>query len=740
MIGNAQHFNKLNPFIEKQGNVGSVDDFKSFAAQRYVELRMGSFTKDTYADETNREYLPMQDNYDKSRVEPVLLPSKFPVILNSGIMGIASGFASGIPTHSVSDICKLTIRFIDEIISGKELSDKALIADFRPDFPMGAIITNEAEIVDMYINGTGVIRMNSVIDEGVYQGKPVLIVRELPYKVSTSSVMQKIQELCGNDPRTKKPLVLQDKIADMKDLSSAKSNNPVELVIVPKKDISLGVLKNVLLQNTQLGSTINYQPNVLLGNELVENASIRQILGGWLQFRESTLSRRFSHEIHRAAKARALKEALIKAHGSIDKVIDAIKKASSKEDASLKVQKLLKLTKQESDYIVSIQLYQIAKLEVSKLKDEITTLSENIDKNMAYLSDRTALLGLISEQLAGMAKKYKEPRRSKLTNVASGDFDVRSVIESEDLIIGISTDNYVYAKPVSEMREYVQRGAKGSNFIDKKYKRVIRDMMVVNSHDDLFIFTDQGKVVEAKGFEFNVWNSPISNILPTITGQNVVAVVKAHRENDQEKYFTFITKNSIMKHVTVAEMICHRKMEGGNIAIVIDKGDELVNVQLLDDLEGRIVITSNMGRCQNLAATDIAPAKRPTRGFPKATLNEGEYIKCMTVIPADEVDSALILVASTRGVGKVTPLSDIPARRGDSGKRSLIKLITFKGANDTLVCGLKVNEGDSLIATTAANKTNKFSTDLVNSQSRTAMGVRLVTLEEGDSVTNISLA
>ena len=294
MIGNAQDFNKLNPFIERQGNVGSVDDFKSFAAQRYVELRMGSFTRDVYADETNKEYLPMQDNYDKSRVEPILLPSKFPVILNSGIMGIASGFASGLPTHSVSDICKLTTRFIEEILSGKMLSDKALIGDFRPDFPMGAIITNEAEIVDMYIKGNGVIRMNAVIDEDTYNGKDVLIVRELPYKVSTSSIMEKIQELCGNDSRTKKPLILQDKVADMKDLSSGKTNNPVELIIVPQKDVSLGVLKNVLLQNTQLGSTINYQPNVLLGDNLVENATMRQILGGWLDFRERTLQRRFS--------------------------------------------------------------------------------------------------------------------------------------------------------------------------------------------------------------------------------------------------------------------------------------------------------------------------------------------------------------------------------------------------------------------------------------------------------------
>ena len=739
MIGNAQDFNKLNPFIERQGNVGSVDDFKSFAAQRYVELRMGSFTRDVYADETNKEYLPMQDNYDKSRVEPILLPSKFPVILNSGIMGIASGFASGLPTHSVSDICKLTTRFIEEILSGKMLSDKALIGDFRPDFPMGAIITNEAEIVDMYIKGNGVIRMNAVIDEDTYNGKDVLIVRELPYKVSTSSIMEKIQELCGNDSRTKKPLILQDKVADMKDLSSGKTNNPVELIIVPKKDVSLGVLKNVLLQNTQLGSTINYQPNVLLGDNLVENATMRQILGGWLDFRERTLQRRFSYEIHKAAKSKALKEALIKAHANIDKVITTIKNATSKEDASAKVRKLLKLTKQEADYIVSIQLYQIAKLEVSKLQDDIDKLSEAIETNMVYLSDRSELLGFIVGQLAELTKKYKAPRRSKLTNMANGNFDVRSVIESEDLIIGISTDNYIYAKPVSEMREYVARGAKGSNFIDKKYKRVIRDMMVVNSHDDLFIFTDKGKVVEAKGFEFNTWNSPISNVLPNISGQNVVAVVKAHRENDVEKLFTFITKNSIMKHVTVAEMICHRKMEGGNIAILIDEGDELVNVQLLDDLEGRIVITSNIGRVQNLAATDVATAKRPTRGFPKATMNEGEYIKCMTVIPAEEVEEALILVATSKGVGKVTPLNNIPERRGDSGKRSLIKVITLKG-DDELVCGLKVDAEDSLIATTAANKTNRFSTSLVNNQSRQAMGVRIMTLEAGDSVTNISLA
>ena len=687
LVGLAQPFNKLNVLVDPQGNVGAVDDFKSYAAQRYVEMRMSSFTNDIFFQDMNKAYIPMKDNYDNSTKEPIHLPARFPMILNMGNIGIGSGFASEMPTHKVDDICNLTVRYIASMIKGKEISDKDLIADFRPDFPMGGIITNASSLVEMYTKGQGSIQIDSNIEESTYNGKPVLRVKDLPYKISTSKVMQQIQDLVGTDPKTKQPKALNDKVMDIKDLSS--KTDPVNLVIIPKKDVTLAVLKNLLYQHTSLRSSVKYLPNVLIGNDLVEFATIRQILDGWLNYRKNTLLRKFNYIINRNTEQRLLKEALIKAHSKIDKVIAIIKTSEGKEDAVEKVKKLLSITAKEATYIVSIQLYQLSKLEVDKLKDEIAKLIEDSTHYLSFIADDKKLLNLIKEDLESIAKKYKSERRTVLTDTNSKDFDVRSVIESEDLIIGISKDNFVYAKPANEMREYVSRGAKGANFLDAKYKRVIRDIMTVNSHDDLFVFTNMGKVIELKGYQLNLWNKNISVAIPDLGDQEVVTVVKANPVDDAEKYFTFVTANSIMKHVAVSDMVCQRKMQGGNIAIKIEEDGKLIGVALIESGDDRIVITSNLGRAQNLLATDITPMLRPTRGFPKATLSKGEYIIGITVIPKAQVEDALLLVAADNGIGKLTPLKNLPERRGESGKRSLMKIITLKG-DAKLVCGLLV--------------------------------------------------
>lgn len=717
--------------------MGSIDDFDSFAAQRYVELRMSSFTNDLLFQDMNKSFIPMKDNYDNSTVEPIHLPSRIPMILNIGNIGIASAFASEMPPHKVDDICNLTVRYLDSLIKNKEISDKDLISDFRPDFPAGGTITNASSLVDMYIKGTGVIKIDSTIEESTYNGKPVLRVLDLPYKVSTSKVMQEIQNLVGIDSKTKQPNVLADKIVDIKDLSSKKEL--VNLVIIPKKDITLAVLKNLLYQHTSLRKTVKYLPNVLIGNELIEFATIKQILNGWLDFRKKIILRKLNFIINKNAEQKLLKEALIKAHAKLDKVISTIRNSEGKQNAIDLIRTLLKITAKEAEYIVSIQLFQLGKLEKEKLANEIVKLDEEINHHLSFIEDDVKLLEMIKDDLIAIGKKYKSTRRTGLSDTNTKDFDVRSVLESEDLIIGISTDNFVYAKPASEMREYAARGAKGANFIDTKYKRVIRDIMTVNSHDDLFVFTDKGKVIEIKGYQLNLWNKNISTAIPDLGNQTVITVVKVNPVEDADKFFTFVTANSMMKHVAVSDMICQRRMQGGNIAIVIEESDSLIGVVLIESGDDRIVITSNLGRSQNLKATDVSPMLRPTRGFPKATLNDGEKIICITVIPADKLNGALILVATDTGIGKLTPLADIPERRGESGKRSLMKMITFKENSAKLICGLLVTENDSLVCTTAQNKTNKISVSLINTSGRNAKGVKLSTLEKGDKLVGVSL-
>ena len=736
MIGISQDFNKLNPLIDKQGNVGSVENFKAYAAQRYVELKLASFSSDVLFYDMSDKYVPMKDNYDGSIKEPKNLPARLPMIFNTGIMGIASGFASEIPTHKIDDICALTIRYINSL--DNPITERELIKDFRPDFPMGSTIINESAIPDMYIKGHGSVILEATIEEETHGKREVLVIKDLPYRVSTSKILNEIKNLCLPNSTTKQPGIFSDKISDFTDLSS--KTQTVELVIIPKKDVSVGVLKSMLYENTSLRTSVKYLPNVLIGNDLHENASITTILDGWLKYRINILGRKFNYEIKRASEQQLLKKALIKAHTNIDKVIALIKKSPSKEETTVKLMKLLDITRRESEYIISIQLYQINKLEVSKLKDEIDALQVRIDYHVNLISKRSEMYAYIITELDTIGKKYKSKRRSSLQNTHTGsNFDVRAVLEEEDLIIGISTDNYVYAKPVSEVKEYVTRGAKGASFIDKKYKRIIRDLYTVNSHDDLFVFTDTGKVFELKGYELNIWNKPMSNAITGLSGQNVISVIKANPDIDKDKYFTFVTRNSLMKHVKVEDMISQRKITTGNTALNINEGDTLIGVNLLSDIENdRIVITSNLGRAQNLSANDISVQLRPSRGVPKATLNDNEFIKCITVVPAAQVDTALILVAASNGIGKMVELAKLPERKGSSGKRALMKFITLRG-DAQLITGLVVQESDQLIATTKLNKTNKIAVNLISTSGRDAIGVKLTTLEDGDKLIDLNV-
>lgn len=730
MVGLSQPFAKLIPIIEAHGNNGSINDAKSFAAQRYLEMRMSAFTRDTLLKEMNPSYITMQDNYDNTKKEPKALPSMFPMVLHIGNQGIASGFASELPTHSVGDVCDITIKYINN----PDIKTKDLVKNFRPDFASGAVITNEAELPNIYESGKGVIRVQAEIEETKYKGKDALIIKSLPYKVSTETILVQIGALVKPHPKTKELGLFFDKIQDIRDISDFETS--VGLVILPKKDTSLSVLRNLLLENTSLRSTIKYLPNVLYGNELVENAPIKDILKFWLESRVKIIARKTNFEISSLSNTLLLKKALHKALGKIDAVIAAIKTADSEQDAISKIRKLLSITETEAKYIVNIRLHQISRVESKKLLSEIKELQEEVDRLIDLLGDKEKVLELIKSQLKEISKKYSTERKTSLTNIGRDKVDMRSLLEEEDLVVAISSDNYVYAKKPDDIKEHVTRGAKGANFIDRKYKRIIREMISINSHDDLFVFTNTGKVIEIKGYQLDLWNKPISHAIPDLGEQEVVAVIKADPVVDATKSFVFITKNSLMKRVLVDNMISTRKMQGGNIAIKVMDDDELIDVSLVGN-DDRLIIASNLGRMQNLQADMISVMTRPSSGYPRATLGKGERIHSLSVVPMALGDDIDILVATKHGVGKLVAMSELPVRRGDSGRRSLLKLITLKKGDEPLQVRTVSSPDAELIAITSNNKTTRISTTLISRQGRNAQGVKLMTLEKDEELLDI---
>lgn len=731
MVGLSQPFNKLNPFIDKQGNVGSVDDFKSYAAQRYVELRMSKFTNDIFFDEDyNSDYIPMMDNYDGTRLEPKHLPAKFPMILNSGMLGIGSGFASEIPPHKVDDICNITIKYIDN----PSIKDEVLVKDFRPDFPMGGIITNSSNLVKMYKEGKGSIQLEALIEEGTYNKQEVLVVKELPYKISTSKILNEIQAIVtSKNPNDQEKLNM---LADVKDLSS--KTQPVELVLIPKRGTSLAVLRNSLLQYTSLRTSVKYLPNVLVGNDLVENATIKQILEGWLRFRINILNRKFAYQIKKYSEQVLLKEALIKAHGCIDELVETIKASTSKEDSIGRTMKLLKISRRQAEYIVTIQLYQINKLEVKKLKEDIQSLEDKIDDLIGLVSDEEAMKTFIKDELAKIAKKYKADRRTSLQDTFSKNLDVRDIIESQDLAIAISNDNYIYTKNVDDIKG-TKRGAKGSNFIPSKYNKTLRDFFVVNSHDDLLVFTAEGKVFELKGYELNLWHKSIHNAIKNLGTQTIIRVLKVNPVEDKDKHLLFTTKKSRMKLVEASEIFSSRKFTNGNLALKLMDNDSLLDVTMVEDKDNvHYLVSTNKGKAQHMTSTHIGVMRKASNGYPKFTLDDDEEIVSVNTFNKDELDEAKVLVASTKGLAIVTTLKDFPLRRGDSGMRVGLKLIDLSNNAKTLAT-LPISGNDEVIASSSSGKTTKIEVGNITPSKRGTKGVKLLTLETNESLTNLAL-
>jgi DNA gyrase subunit A len=733
MVGLSQTFTRLNPLLDSEGNNGKISGDRQ-AAMRYLELRLSKFSRETLLGDLNEAYIPFKDNYDASMQEPEYLPSAFPLILNLGVIGIASGFATNILPHRVQDICEITKKYI----TNPDIKHDDLIKNFRPDFPSGGIILNEADLPAIYKAGRGIIRIQSRIEFEKIGGKDALVVKDLPYKVTTNAIMEQITSLCKPDPKSKAPGLLEAYVGDMDDYSDKKQQ--VNLVIWPKKDVSCEVLQNMLLEHTQLRNHIAYNCNVLKDGELAANIDIKQIVAHWTEFRVKTLQRKYAYEIAKYTETLFFRRALLKIQGMIDKVIDLIKKSTGEADAIQKVAALANLTEKEAKYIVNIKLYQISATEVGKLKEEIKNLEIEVQNRVDILSSEKRILDIIKEQLTDIAKKFATERRTELTNnYKGGDFDVRDVIESEDLFVAISKDKYVYARPVAEMKDYAVRGGKGKSVIDPKYNKVLEQTFTVNSHDDLLVFTDTGKVINVKGYQMNLWHKHISNAIEDIGSQAVVAVLKIKEPVNPNETVVFITADSLMKRVAITDLKAERRMKGGNIAIKINEGDYLVAVAFSDSEEDTVLVTTSEGRCQKmLTGRDIELMLRPTSGRGRCLLREGEVVVSMDIVPESATENAAAVIVTAQGKGKAVALTEVAYRRRDGGRGGLVKIATLN-KGDNLIAGKIVTEGQSVIVDSANNKSVKLDNSLLSSLSRQAKGNRLITLEEGDSVANVTV-
>lgn len=717
-------------FITAQGNNGTLGG-KSPAAMRYLELKLSSFSKEAFFEDIDKNITDIEDNYDKTMKIAKVLPSKFPTILNTGVMGIASGYATDIPVHSVSDICKTTLAYMADVT----LDSKALAKVLQgPDFSTGGDIVNFSELPAVYEKGQGVVRVRGHIVERTVNGKDVIVITAIPPKQTVGGIVEEITNLCKDveerGSKKKVPGPLQEFIADIKDFSS---KDVVEVVITPKRDVAPSVLRNMIFDMTNMTYSHKYIMNVLVGGEFVPNASLQFIIEEWLKFRMRTIRRKFVYLVGKTLERVTILSALIKASKNIDAIIALIRKSASKEDSMEILIKKYDFAEKEAKYIVEQQLYKLSNIETDKLKEELAEKQGVVNEYIQILGDEEHLRNIIREDLEGLIAKYgKTKRKTALLDVSK--INHIDLVEQEDLLINITTDNYIYSSPVSEMRDS-NRGNKGFLIIDSKRDKIIERSVVLNSHDELFLFTDKGKMFILHGYQLDVKHVHISNLIPELNGQKIAAFVPVRQGAVGTLIFT--TSNSFTKRCDLAEYQTRNFPAAGLIAVALNDGETVVGVEFSTSDDDIIVITTARGFAQKIPVKNLPTVKRTTKGRRLIRLKEGD--ECASLVLTDGAeDKTLVLFITTKGKGKMVPLEGLLYKKTETGLSAAFLAIKLN-AEDRLLRSVVIRENEQVVITTLNGKSIKIESDQVHTYGRAAKGGKIISLNADDEVAAITV-
>jgi DNA gyrase subunit A len=648
------------------------------------------------------------------------------------MMGIGSGYASDIPIHSVSDICNMTVAKLEDPSMDSAALAKVLKG---PDFPTGGEIINAKDLVSVYESGKGVVRVRAVIEEVKKGNKEYLVVKEIPPRMTTDKIVEQITELCREKEVGKKkvPGILQDKVSDIKDFTSKKD---VQIIIYPKRGVSLPVLKNLLFENTDLTYSHKYMMNVLIDGKFQSNVSLDKVVEHWIEFRRRTVRRLYIYQIGKTLERITILKALIKANKNIDAVIALIRKSKGDKEG-IKQELIAKydFAEKEAQYIIEQQLFKISGLEVGKLEEELKQKEDDAKTYEEVLRDAEMIDEIIKDELKELAKKYNQPRKTKLLNV--GKLTMTDLIEEETMLVAISTDGYVYSTPVEELRNS-NKGNKGQLLIDSKRNKVVEKSMVLNSHDELFVFTEDGKLFIAHAYQLKVNHVHMSNIISGL-GERRIAAMLPVKPTDKGD-LVFVTSSSFTKRVNISEFRTRNMPAEGLISVQLI-GDETLGGVIYSDApdDDVVVITTSRGYASKIPVANLTLMKRPSMGRKMIRLKE-EGERCVGVIltKLQEEESSFILFITTKGKGKMVRVSDLLYKRTESGQGAAFLAIKLY-PEDKLCKTVCIRSTEQVVVTAKSNKTIKINSEQVATLGRAAKGSTIMKLNEDDEISSITV-
>ena len=681
LVNLGQPWTTRYPLIEKQGNFGS-DDGDSPAAMRYTEAKLSKIAMEML-DGINKNTVDIVPNFsnEKGYDEPVILPAKFPNLLVNGTTGIAVGMATNIPPHNLREVINAAIKIIDNRINEDRDTDiEELLPIVKgPDFPTGATILGKKGIEEAYRTGRGKIRMRAVCDiETLHNGKSVIVVRELPYQVFRSRVIENIADLV-KDKRI-------DGITAINDTVGKNSDSKIKIEL--RRDVNPQVVLNQLYKHTQLQDTfgvimlciVNGQPKVL---------NLKEVLCEYLKHQVEVVTRRTQYDLNKCEERAHILEGLLKALEHIDEIIKIIRNSDDGDEAKLRLIEAFGFTDAQAQAIVDMRLRALTGLERHKIESEYKDLEEKIAYYKSILSDKKILLGVIKEEIKAIADKYGDDRRTKI-GYYEGEIDMEDLIPDDDTVIAMTGLGYIKRMETDNFKAQNRggRGIKGMQTINDDY---IEDLLMTTNHHYLMFFTNMGKVYRLKAYEIpeagrTARGTAIVNLLQLMPDEKVTAIIPI-KEYDDDKYLLMATKKGMVKKTSLNEYANVRK--NGLQAIVLKEDDELIEVKFTDNTQD-VVLVTKLGMAIRFHETDVRNTGRVSMGVigMKFGKDDDEVIGMQV-----ENQGEYLLLVSENGMGKRTLFSEFKAQnRG--GKGVLCYKITEKTGN---LIGAKLTDEDNEI-------------------------------------------
>ncbi len=731
----AQDWAMRYTLVDGHGNFGSVDG-DSPAAMRYTEVRLRRIGEDMLSD-IERDTVDFQPNYDNTRREPVVLPTRFPNLLVNGATGIAVGMATNIPTHNLTEAINASIAVLDNPeISIDELMD--IIPG--PDFPTGGTICGTTGIRDAYTTGRGriILRANAEIETEANHEN--IIVHEIPYGVNKALLIKYIADLV-NDKKI-------DGIADINDETNYKG---MRIVIKLKSDANANVVLTKLYKLTQMQSSFSVNSVALVGGR-PRTLNLKEILQAFIDHRHEVVIRRTQFDLAKARERAHILEGLIIASQNIDEVISIIRGSDSTEDARNKLTERFGLSEAQTAAIVEMRLKHLTGLEQDKLRQSFDEIMAEIRRLEEILNDDTVCRNLIRQELEEVRDKYGDKRRTIIDPKLSGTYNPEAEYADDDMVITISHLGYIKRTSLAEFRAQKRGGlgARGSVTRDHDF---IEHIYQASMHNYMLFFTNRGRCYWMKVYDIpeaakNAKGRAIQNLLSIEQGEKVSAFIKVRNLQDRDfvesHNLVFATKRGVIKKTSLAAY-SHPRSLGVN-AIIIREGDELISVELTDG-NSEIVMANRNGRAIRFSESKVREMGRVSTGVRGMTLDgDDDCVVGMVCMAPDTQNS--VMVISENGYGKRTPLdTDVEVdgeiqrtavyrvtNRGGKGVRTMN--VTDKTGKLVAICS--VNNDDDLMIINRSGIVLRIRVSDIRVQGRFTQGVRLINLEKrGDAIASV---